>query len=143
MPAGPSKAAVAKAKALEKIKNTKIDRVFFIQKLIQLALAFTMLVFSVLRIAVLETFESITGFMISFYLVLFAIMFICVECNLKKSRLWFYFLNSSLGKGLFHIFCFVLCFGSGEDASWVDITLGVVFCVTALLMFTMYFFYRD
>ena len=102
-----------------------------------------MLVFSVIRIGFMEDFETVTGFMISFYLVLFAIMFICVECNLKKSRLWFYFLNSALGKGLFHLFCFLLCFGSAADPSWVDVLLGVIFFLTSLVMFIMFCFFKN
>ena len=136
---GPSKSK----KAIEAVKSTRIETVFFVQKLIQLMLAFIMLVFSVIRIGFMEDFETVTGFMISFYLVLFAIMFICVECNLKKSRLWFYFLNSSLGKGLFHMFCFLLCFGSASDPSWVDVLLGVIFFLTSLIMFVMYCFFKN
>ena len=102
-----------------------------------------MLVFSVIRIGFMEDFETVTGFMISFYLVLFAIMFICVECNLKKSRLWFYFLNSSLGKGLFHMFCFLLCFGSAGEPSWVDVLLGIIFFLTSVVMFIIFCFFKS
>ena len=127
----------------EKVKNTKIGTVFFIQKLIQMNNALWMLVFSVIRIGMMEDHTTITGFMISFYLVLFALMFICVECNLKKSRKWFYFLNSALGKSLFYLFLFVLCFGSGGDPSWVDQLLASIFFITSVILMVMYCLFKD
>ena len=103
-----------------------------------------MLVFSVVRIAVLEKDETFAGFMISFYFVMFAMIIISVECNLKKSRAWFYFLNGSLGKALFYLFLFALTFGSGHaDAStWADVLLAVMFFIASVLMFVIHCFFK-
>ena len=87
--------------------------------------------------------ETVTSFMISVFWVIFALIFIFVELNVRKSRMWFYFLNSSLGKGLFHVFLFMLCFGSGASPNWVDILLAVIFSITAPVLFIMHCFFKD
>ena len=103
-----------------------------------------MLVFSFVRIAFMEDDNStFTGFMISFYLILFAIVFILVECNIKKSRMWFFFLNGTLGKALFYLFLFVLCYGNGGDTSWVEVLLSVIFIITAVIFFAMHCFFKE
>ena len=101
-----------------------------------------MLVFSIVRIAFIDA-GTFAGFMISVYWVLFGIMFIMVEFNLKKSRMWFYFLNGSLGKGLFHVFLFLTCFGSGGEQVWVDVFLAIIFAFTAPIFFLMTCFFKD
>ena len=107
-------------------------------------MAVVLLVLSVVRIGVVEDDQTVAGFMISFYFVIFAIIFIAVECNLKKSRLWFFFLNSSLGKALFYIFLFLLCFGSGsDDPSWVDVLLAVIFCFISFILFVIHCIFKD
>ena len=116
---------------------------FLVSKIIQLTLALLMLIFSVIRIGFMEDFDTITGFMISFYLIMFAIIFICVETNCKKSRMWFYFLNGTLGKALFHLFLFFLCNGNGAEPTWVDILLSVIFFITSVVFFVMHCLFRD
>ena len=106
-------------------------------------MALTMLVFSVIRIALVDERETLTGFMLSFYFVLFALIFLFVECNMKKSRMWFYFLNSALGKGIFYLFLFLLCFGSGHAASWVDKLLAVIFITAAAFFIFLYCVFRS
>ena len=107
-------------------------------------MAVVLLVLSVVRIGMVEDDQTVAGFMISFYFVIFAIIFIAVECNLKKSRLWFFFLNSSLGKALFYIFLFLLCFGSGsDDPSWVDVLLAVIFSFISFILFVIHCIFKD
>ena len=104
-----------------------------------------MLIFSVIRIFFMEEFDTITGMVISIYSIIFAIIFILVEFNVKKSRMWFYFLNGSLGKGIFHLFLFFLCYGHGDnsDPTWVDILLSVIYMITAILFIVLYVFTRN
>ena len=109
---------------------------FLVQKIIQLAIAALLLIFAIVRIAFIES-ETFTGFMISVYWVIFGVIFILVELNVKKSRMWFNFLNSSLGKGLFHVFLFLSCFGSGASPIWVDVLLAVILAFTAPIFFVM------
>ena len=135
--------ASKKQKALETVKNTSIETVFFLTKMIQLTLAMLMVVFSVIKIGLIEQSESLTGFMINFYFLFFGLIFMLVECNFRKCRMWFYILNSSLGKALFHTFLFVLCFGSGHDAHFLDILLGVILILTASFMMVLHCFFRE
>ena len=87
--------------------------------------------------------NSVTSFMVSVYWALFGLMFICVEFNIKKSRILFHFLNSSLGKGFTHIFMFLLCFGSGNAHNWVDVLLAVLFSFTSTIFFIMHCCFKD
>ena len=131
-----------KERAVKEVKNARIETVFLIHKIIQIAVALTMLVFSIIRIAAAEEKETVTGFMISFYLIVFALIFLFLECNVKKTRLWFYFLNSALGKAIFYIFLFLCCFGSGHAATWVDRLLAVIFSITAGIYIFIYAIFR-
>ena len=107
-------------------------------------MALTIIFFSVIRIAWVEQdMQTFTGWMISFYLILFAIVFLMVECDVRKSRQWFYFLNSALGKGLFYVFLFLLCLGGGGVVSWVDRLLASIFFVVAVIFITMYCFFKS
>ena len=129
-------------KALETMKNTGISKVYTVHKIIQCIMAAFLIILSVVRILFMDH-NSITSFMVSVYWALFGLMFICVEFDIKKSRLWFYFLNSSLGKGLTHIFMFLLCFGSGDAHNWVDVLLAILFSFTATAFLIMHCFFKE
>ena len=130
-------------RAVAAVKNANIATVFFVTKVVQIAMALTMLVFSVIRIAAVEDPETITGFMLSFYFLVFGFIFLFVELNMKKSRMWFFFLNSALGKGIFYCFLFLLCFGSGHAASWVDKLLATIFFVAACFFILLYCIFKS
>ena len=135
---GPSKSEQA-AKA---IKSMTIETVFKIQKIIQLTLAPLMVILAILKLVFMVS-VTVPGFMISAFFALFAVMFIFVELNIKKSRTWFSFLNNSLGKGLFHFFLFFLCYSSAVTPVWVEILMSVVFAITAIVFFIMYCFFKN
>ena len=127
---------------MDTLKNTKIEKVFLFHKIIQIIMAVHLILLSVVRILFMEA-SHVTSFMVSVYWCLFGLMFIFVEFDIKKSRLWFYFLNTALGKGLFHIFCFLMCFGSGDARNWVDVYLAVVFSFTSTIFLIMHCFFKD
>ena len=101
-----------------------------------------MMILAILKLVFMVT-VTVPGFMISGFFALFAVMFIFVELNIKKSRIWFYFLNTSLGKGLFHCFLFVLCYSSSVTPIWIEILLSVIFAVTAFVLFVVYCFFKN
>ena len=92
----------------------------------------------------LNYMENLPDLMITAYFELFAAMFIIVEFNLFNGRLKFYFLNSSLGKGFFHIFLFVFCYANGRNGGiWVDVFLSIVFFIFSVLFLIMHCFFRQ
>jgi hypothetical protein len=72
--------------------------------------------------------------MLTFYLLLFAVIFICHEVSASNFRQWFFFLNFAWGKGLasFLIACIVL--GSGYVVPWIDILTGIYFIVLSIAL---------
>ena len=87
--------------------------------------------------------KTFTGFALTFYLYIFAISIVCIECNLLRARVWFYFMNFSLGKFMFYLVMTALCFGSGADVSWFDVLVGVVFALAAVMFITFHFWFKD
>ena len=91
----------------------------------------------------LKYFDNLPDFMVTAYFELFATMFIMVEFNLGNGRLKFYFLNSSLGKGLFHMFLFLFCYGNGRNgAIWIDVFLSVFFLIFSILFLVMHCIFK-
>ena len=124
-------------KAMERLKGTKIESVFTFVKIVQLVMALVILLQSVIRMFTTDNFHTFTGFVLTFYLVVFALALIAIECDLFRARVWFYFMNYSLGKCMFFFVMTLLCFGSGAQVSWFDILVGVVFGLVTV----MYFFF--
>ena len=92
----------------------------------------------------LNYMDNLPDLLISGYFILFAIMFIVVEFNLFNGRLRFYFLNSSLGKGLFHIFLFLFCYANGRNgAIWVDVFSSIFFFIFSVLFLVMHCFFKN
>ena len=124
----------------EKIKSTGIEKVFTIQKIMQIIAVVMMVPFGFARLTYLDNAPDL---IVSLYFELFAVMFIFVEFNIINSRIKFFFLNSSLGKGLFHMFLFVFCYGNGRDgAIWVDVFLSVFFFIVSILFLLMHCIFR-
>ena len=80
-----------------------------------------------------DNFHTFTGFCLTFYIYVFAMAIIAIECNCKRARIWFYFMNFSLGKAIFYGLMAVICFSSGASVSWFDILVGCVFGVVCVM----------
>lgn len=112
-------------------------------KFFQLIMAFTLILQGTLRLFASDVMKTFTGFALTFYLYIFAISIVCIECNLLRARVWFYFMNFSLGKFMFYLVMTALCFGSGADVSWFDVLVGVVFALAAVMFITFHFWFKD
>ena len=141
IPAGPVQQGPSKGQqAAAKIKSAKIETVFLVQKILQLVAVVLLVPFGFARLKYLDNFCDL---MVSVYMELFAVVFVLVEFNLLGGRTKFYFLNSSLGKGLFYVFLFLFCFANNRNgAIWVDVFLAVVFFILAVLMLFMHAIFR-
>jgi len=107
-------------------------------KCVQLVMAVVIILQALIRLLTADNFHTFTGFMLTFYLFIFGMSIISIECNFKRARIWFYFMNYSLGKCIFYFFMTLLCFGSGTMVSFFDILVGVIFG----LMFIMFGFFH-
>ena len=124
----------------EKIKSTGIEKVFTIQKIMQIIAVLMIVPFGFAR---LKYLDNLPDLMITAYFELFAAMFIMVEFNIINARIKFSFLNSSLGKGLFHMFLFLFCYGNGRNgAIWIDVFLSVFFFIFSILFLVMYCIFK-
>ena len=103
-------------------------------------MAVLLLVQGTIRMMIADNFHTFTGFCITLYLYVFGIAIICIECNLQRARVWFYFMNYSLGKAIFYCVMSLLCFGSGAKITFLDIIAGIVFgiCCAMFVVFHLW-----
>ena len=97
---------------------------------------------AIMRLFSADNFRTFTGFALTLYLIIFSIALCCIECNLKRARVWFYFMNYSLGKFFFYVVMAALCFGSGAQAQFFDILVGIIFALCAVMYFTFHFWFK-
>mmetsp|Transcript_13571 Transcript_13571/g.18580 ORF Transcript_13571/g.18580 Transcript_13571/m.18580 type:complete len:82 (-) Transcript_13571:249-494(-) len=81
--------------------------------------------------------------MLTLYLMLFGLLLICIECNLKRARVWFYFMNFALGKAMFYIAMAMLCFSSGVSVSFFDVLIGIICGAAALAFIFIHMWHKD
>ena len=100
-----------------------------------------MILQATIRLLGADNFHTFTGFCLTLYIYIFAIAIICIECNLQRARVWFYFMNYSMGKAIFYGVMACLCFGSGAEVTFLDILVGCVFglCCVMFIFFTLWF----
>ena len=96
-----------------------------------------------IRLFTTDNFHTFTGFLITFYLIVFAAAIFAIECNCKRARVWFYFMNFSLGKCMFFALMTLICFGSGASVSWFDILIGIVFGLATVMYFLFHMWFRS
>ena len=84
-----------------------------------------------------DNFHTFTGFCLTFYIYVFAMALIAIECNCKRARIWFYFMNYSLGKAIFYGIMAAICFTSGASVTFFDILVGCV-CGLVCVMFVFF-----
>mmetsp|Transcript_44806 Transcript_44806/g.59510 ORF Transcript_44806/g.59510 Transcript_44806/m.59510 type:complete len:127 (+) Transcript_44806:167-547(+) len=124
----------------EKIKSATIETVFLVQKVMQIIAAVFIVPFAFARLSYMENLPDL---LITAYFEMFAAMFIMVEFNLWSGRLKFYFLNSSLGKGLFHVFLFLFCYSNGRNgAIWIDVFLSIIFFFFSVIFLLMHCIFK-
>jgi len=104
-------------------------KVYLAQKIFQFISAGFLVMAAIVRFVYTKEIVSFSGYVLTFYLLLFAAIFICHEVSVDEFRLWFYFLNFGWGKGIFSLFIGCLCLGSGRAVEWLDILCGVYFIV--------------
>ena len=90
-----------------------------------------------------DNFHVFVGFILTAYLYIFAFAVICIECNCLRARVWFYFMNYSLGKAIFYGVMALLCFGSGTMVNWFDILVGAVCGVVSCIFIFLYCTFKD
>ena len=111
-------------------------------KVIQIIMAILIMLQAIMRLLSANNFQTFTGFVLTFYLFMFSIALIAIECNCCRARIWFYFMNYSFGKFLFYVVMAALCFGSGAKVQWFDILVGIVFALVAFMYLTFHFWFR-
>lgn len=107
-------------------------KVYVAQKIFQFINAGVLVMAAIVRFIYTKQIVSFSGYMLTFYLLLFASIYICHEVSVSEFRLWFYFLNFGWGKGLFDLFIGCLCLGSGFAVEWLDLVVGIYFIVIAI-----------
>ncbi len=107
-------------------------KVYLVQKIFQFINAGVLVMAAIVRFIYTKQIVSFSGYVLTFYLLLFAAIYICHEVSVAEFRLWFYFLNFGWGKGLFDLFIGCLCLGSGMAVVWLDILVGVYFIVLSV-----------
>ena len=121
----------------DRVKNASIDNVYTFTKCFQILMGVIIILQATIRLFGTDNFRVFTGFLLTFYLYIIAIGIFAIECNCKRARVWFYFMNFSLGKAMFYLVMALLCFSSGADISFFDILVGVV-CGLACAMFVVF-----
>ena len=86
--------------------------------------------------------KSFSGYCLSFYMLLFAAIYICHEMSVAEFRSWFHFLNFAWGKGLFALFVGCMVLGSGSAVVWLDISVGSYLIIYAALVSIVSIVYR-
>ena len=102
-----------------------------------------MILQATLRMFTADNFHTFTGFCLTGYIFVFAMAIISIECNCKRARIWFYFMNFSLGKAIFYGLMAVICFSSGASVSWFDILVGVVFGLVCVMFVFFHCWFKD
>jgi hypothetical protein len=115
---------------LPSLNNYK--KVYLVQKIFQFINAGVLVLAAIVRFIYTKQIVSFSGYVLTFYLLLFAAIYICHEVSVSEFRLWFYFLNFGWGKGLFDLFIGCLCLGSGLAVEWLDILVGVYFIILSI-----------
>ena len=105
-------------------------------------MAVIILLQALIRLFTADNFHTFTGFVLTFYLTIFGVAILAIECNLMRARVWFYFMNFALGKAIFYGFMTLLCFGSGAQVSWFDIMVGVIFGLICILFFFLHLWFK-
>ena len=128
---------------IERAKTAKIETVYTVSKCIQLIMAILIIIQALFRLVVADNFHTFTGFMLTFYLLLFGILLIYIECNLQRARVWFYFMNFALGKFMFYTVMTMLCFGSGATVNMFDILIGMICAACAVMFFFVHIWHKN
>ena len=116
-------------------------KVALVIKLIQVLSAVLLVAASVIRVGTVANLRSFTGFMLTGYLFLFAVVFLCVEFALFRAPVWFYWLNFTWGKAIAYLVIGALEFWSGFEIAFIDVIAGLwfaIFGVAFIIMWTMY-----
>ena len=124
------------------LKGTKIEKIYCFSRCVQIFMASLIMTQSIIRMVLASNFHTFTGFMITFYLFVFSIAIFLIECNCIRARVWFYFMNYSLGKSIFYLFMTLLCFGSGATVSVFDIIVGAIFALMCMMFLTFHFIFK-
>ena len=98
---------------------------------------------ALIRLLTADNFHVFTGFMLTFYLFVFGLVLIFIECNMFRCRVWFYFMNFSLGKSIFYFVMTLLCFGSGTEIAFFDVLIGIVCGLLCILFGFFHLTFKD
>ena len=128
---------------IDRVKTANIDTIYKLSKFVDLTMAVLIILQGFFRLVMADNFHTFTGFMLTFYLILFGVGLCCLECNLMRARVWFYFMNYSLGKAIFYTVMALLCFGSGASVNWFDILIGLVCGAVAIVFFFIHIWHKD
>ncbi len=131
-------------KLAEKIPGLNdFKKVQLAQKILQFINVAALIVAAIVRFVYTKNITSFSGYAITFYLLLFAAIFICHEISVAEFRVWFHFLNFGWGKSTFYLVISSVCLGSGMAVEVLDIIIGVWFALCAVATGIISIVYRN
>ena len=131
------------AKQLDKAKNANIETVYKVTKWIQIVMAILIFIQATIRLFAEDSMHSWSGFLITTYMLVFAVMIMLIELNKMRARVWFYFLNFALGRFMFYVFMTLVCFGTGGSVMFMDVLVGIACAVCAIGFFFIHLWHKD
>ena len=126
----------------DRIAKTPFEKAALAMKVIMIFNAVVLVITAILHFVFFKFLKSFNGFVLTIYLILWAILFVLVEFSLLRTRTWFYFMNFGWGKALFLLFIGLLLVAAGKTVTWVDILSGVWFIVCAMIFFIISMVHR-
>ena len=138
VPQGPSRTG----SVINKVKDARIETIYKISKFVDLIMAGLIVTQAIFRLVTADNFHTFTGFILTFYILIFGIGLCFIECNIMRARVWFYFMNYSLGRAIFYFVMTLLCFGSGASVNFFDIIVGIICGVVAIMFLFFHIWHR-
>lgn len=121
--------------------NIRYSKFMKVTKGIQILAALLLIVLAIVRFTDIAQLETFSLWIITIYFVLFGLVMLIFEFEIKRVKAYFYFMNFCFGKAIFDFFigCMVL---SGEIHSWLEIPIAVVFFAATLALILIGICYR-
>jgi hypothetical protein len=122
-------------KMKDSIAKTPFEKAALAMKVIMIFNAIVLIITAIIHFVFFKFLKSFNGFVLTIYLIIWAVLFVLVEFSLLRTRTWFFFMNFGWGKALFLLFIGLLLVAAGTSVTWVDILSGVWFILCAVIFF--------
>jgi|688.fasta_scaffold210606_2 hypothetical protein len=130
-------------KMKDSIAKTPFDKAALAMKVIMIFNAIVLIITAIIHFVFFKFLKSFNGFVLTIYLIIWAVLFVLIEFSLLRTRTWFFFMNFGWGKALFLLFIGLLLVAAGKSVTWVDILSGVWFILCAVIFFIISMVHKD